>query len=458
MIRRRFLIVVLQLYSSASACGRQGPTDRNRIQRPRLCSNSSEAEPTLLALYRFWDTRHNEHVYTYGDGEPAAWRKNPAFNGEVLVGYIAVAPQPNAVRLYRVPTAEDDERHYFYVTKPGAQRRRTSSGLRRSRWYVWTRNPATAESQSTRASCRTTRTGVLRPGPDDRKEHAAGTLKQIGKQRKVVEAMFYVYPTAVQTTPPPAPKPPTTPPTEHAVRTLRGMGAQVIQDRGTITQVVFTERRATDEAIPYLKALPGLRTLDLNWNRVTNAVLEQTQGSWPDLEELGLDGTEVTDSGISRLEKATPRLQSLSLTGNRGVIDIGIARLTKLPLRQLHISKTQVTDAGLASVKELSTLEELYCGHRAITDVGVEHLKDMPNLRSLALGETSVTDTGLVHVSRLTKLEFLVLDGTAVTDAGLAHLKGLKSLKRLRLADTAVTPEGEAALKKAIPHGLAIER
>jgi hypothetical protein len=410
------------------------------------------AKPTLLALYRFWDTRHNEHVYTYGEGEPAAWRKNPAFNGEVLVGYIAVAPQPGAVKLYRAYCR--DQRHYFYLTKPTG-----ATDIERSEAfevYVWTQP---GDGRIAVHAC------FL---PDDKdayfdrdlanvKEYTAGTLKQIGKQRKVVEAMFYVYPTAVQTTPPSVPKPPATPPAEQAVQTLRGMGAQVIQDRGTVTQVVFTGRTATDEAIPYLKALPGLRTLDLNWNRVTNAVLEQTQGSWPDLEELGLDGTEVTDSGIARLEKATPRLQSLSLTGNRGVTDIGIARLTKLPLRQLHVSKTRMTDAGLASVKELTALEELYCGHQAITDVGVEHLKDMPNLRSLALGETSVTDAGLVHVARLTKLEFLVLDGTAVTDAGMVHLKGLTALKRLRLADTAVTATGEAVLKKAIP-GLMIER
>ena len=115
---------------------------------------------------------------------------------------------------------------------------------------------------------------------------------------------------------------------------------------------------------PHLKALSGLRTLDLNWNPVTDAVLEQTQVV-AELEELGLDGTRVTVREIALLEKSTPRL-ILSLTGNDGVTDKGLARITKLPLRQLHVEQNADDGRGLASVKELTALEELYCGHRAV--------------------------------------------------------------------------------------------
>jgi hypothetical protein len=44
-----------------------------------------------------------------------------------------------------------------------------------------------------------------------------------------------------------------------------------------------------------------------------------------------------------------------------------------------------------------------------------------------------VTDAGLAHLARLTSLQTLVLSETQVTDAGLAHLAGLKSLQSLNL-------------------------
>jgi hypothetical protein len=35
-----------------------------------------QEEPQRVALYCFYDNKLHEHVYTYGDGELAAWRKN----------------------------------------------------------------------------------------------------------------------------------------------------------------------------------------------------------------------------------------------------------------------------------------------------------------------------------------------------------------------------------------------
>ncbi len=162
----------------AGACDRKtSPTEADPTPAP--APTPTPAKPTLLALYRFWDTRHNEHVYTYGEGEPAAWRKNPAFNGEVLIGYIAVAPQPGASRLYRAYCR--DQRHYFYLTTPAGAT--DIERIEAFEVYVW---PQPGDGRVAIHACSL---------PDDKdsyfdrdlanvKEYAAGTLKQIGKPHK----------------------------------------------------------------------------------------------------------------------------------------------------------------------------------------------------------------------------------------------------------------------------------
>jgi hypothetical protein len=73
-------------------------------------------QPELVALYRFYDKRLREHVYTYGDGEPADWRRNPDMQGETVIGYATIAQVPGTTRLWRA--IRGDGRHYFYLQAP----------------------------------------------------------------------------------------------------------------------------------------------------------------------------------------------------------------------------------------------------------------------------------------------------------------------------------------------------
>ena len=65
---------------------------------------------------------------------------------------------------------------------------------------------------------------------------------------------------------------------------------------------------------------------------------------------------------------------------------------------------------------------------------------------------TQVTDAGLVHLKGLSSLNWLDLDGTQLTDAGLIDLKGLSSLERLDLHQTQVTEGGVQELQQALPN------
>jgi hypothetical protein len=66
--------------------------------------------------------------------------------------------------------------------------------------------------------------------------------------------------------------------------------------------------------------------------------------------------------------------------------------------------------------------------------------------------DTEVTDAGLAHLQGLASLQGLDLSNTQVTDAGLAHLQQLKSIRWLFLRNTEVTDAGVAKLRNALPN------
>jgi hypothetical protein len=84
-----------------------------------------------------------------------------------------------------------------------------------------------------------------------------------------------------------------------------------------------------------------------------------------------------------------------------------------------------------------------------ITDAGLAVLAKMPNLEHVDLRGTAVGDQGVRALAGLDKLETLGLYGTGVTDAGLEPLRGLPALRRLYVGGTKVTAQGLEALRQA---------
>jgi hypothetical protein len=88
----------------------------------------------------------------------------------------------------------------------------------------------------------------------------------------------------------------------------------------------------------------------------------------------------------------------------------------------LDLRGTQVTDAGLAHLRNAKKLESLYLS-AAITDAGMSHLSGLTNLRRLSLMDTKVTDTGLEQLKGLSQLEAAYLKGSKVTEEGVERLQ-----------------------------------
>jgi hypothetical protein len=125
---------------------------------------------------------------------------------------------------------------------------------------------------------------------------------------------------------------------------------------------------------------------------------------------------------VSELPKESFALANIWLGQNQKVTDRDLSRFKDCQgLWLLDLTGTQVTDAGLAHVKEYE-LSELYLSNTSITDSGLAHLKDCTKIRQIQISDTAVTDAGLSHLKRLNRMTALFLHRTKVTEAGVRQL------------------------------------
>ncbi len=113
---------------------------------------------------------------------------------------------------------------------------------------------------------------------------------------------------------------------------------------------------------------------------------------------------------------------------------------------------TNINDAAIAPLKDVTSLTDLNLAGTKITDAGLAAVAALTNLTRLHLELTPITDAGLAHLKKLSNLNYLNLYGTAVTDPGLENLKGLRNLRHLYLWQTKVTDAGAKNLTAALPN------
>ena len=112
-------------------------------------------------------------------------------------------------------------------------------------------------------------------------------------------------------------------------------------------------------------------------------------------------------------------------------------------------------DHDLADLKEYSHLKHVNLVGAQVTDDGLAHLKEFPALERLELSD-GITDAGLAHLSGLPTLASLDLFGTDATDAGLQHLRQIPTLRKLRVNESRIGQEALRDLVAAVP-GLVIQ-
>jgi internalin A len=199
-----------------------------------------------------------------------------------------------------------------------------------------------------------------------------------------------------------------------------------------------------------LRRLETLRISGKHDSRITDAAMEHIT-ELPNLKELSLPVAEITDLGVARL-RALPQLRVLSLAYCRHVSDVGIGTLRELSsLTELDLSRTPITSDALKHLKELRSLHSLSLSSTLIDDEGLEHLSALSSLRSLALNNTEVTDIGISSLSQLQQITHLDVGLTRITDEAIATISLFDKLDTLDVHETRVTDVGLGLAVRSLP-------
>lgn len=282
---------------------------------------------------------------------------------------------------------------------------------------------------------------------------------------------------------------------EAEVKALEAEGATLVRnDAGNVTEVKLgvdgnddnlvhlkglpalirveaSVRGVTDAGMVHLAGLPTVRTLVLELSSVTDAGMADL-AKMPALEDIQLKRCDLTSKGYEELAKikTLKRIRAPQTNFNDDCI-AAIKDMTQLELLDLQ-DCNQVTEAGLAPLKNFTKLKSLRIYGPTITDTVMTYIADAKNLASLSLeqsavgvdgmktigtlsklkelklyGASNVTDDALAQIADLKDLEILELRSTTTTSGGMKHLAGLSKLKVLDLSETAnIGNDGIAAL------------
>jgi internalin A len=229
-----------------------------------------------------------------------------------------------------------------------------------------------------------------------------------------------------------------------------------------LRELALAGTEVTDAGLKCLELWPDLEVLDLRCPKISDAGTAHIQ-ELTKLRTLSL-GSEASDATLAYLEGLT-NLEELYLYHphvNRPgipmadypeITDAGLKHLSRLHrLRILDMEHVAVTGTGFDDLRG-TNLQRLVLSKTLINDEGLRHLHGLPKLQEFILSGKSVqvTDAGLAPLKDLRNLRVLGLRGTQITDAGLRHLKGLTSLQRLDIAETKVTKAGVDDLQHALP-------
>ena len=109
-------------------------------------------------------------------------------------------------------------------------------------------------------------------------------------------------------------------------------------------------------------------------------------------------------------------------------------------------------DAGLAKIAPVAEhLRDVDLSRTGVTDGGLAVLGKAVGVRQLRLDNTQIGSSGIAMLRPMQKLEVLNLYGTAIDDQAIDSLATLGGLRRLYIAQTKISLEGQQKLARALP-------
>lgn len=175
--------------------------------------------------------------------------------------------------------------------------------------------------------------------------------------------------------------------------------------------------------------------------RSSNASLERDADG--QVVAMSFFGDGVTDADLQKVA-AHGKLSRLTLQQCSQISDDGLAVLKDAhELAELELIRVPVTDAGFEHLKSSRSLAELLVGHAPITGAGLRHLENVPIVR-LSIHSRTVTGEGLRALLSLSSLKEIELNCPEIS---LGQLPSLVSLEELESVVANGTPIGSGGLE-----------
>lgn len=209
-----------------------------------------------------------------------------------------------------------------------------------------------------------------------------------------------------------------------------------------LTTVRLSGTAISDAGLSQLTKLAKLSEITLKDTPISDAGLAKLS-DLKQLRSLDVRGTRVTPAGVAELRKRLPNVfieaspPKVKLTPEQG-----LAELKKLGGILVHYDDRL---PGNPVIMIDAT------NHQQIRDEWTRFFGSFPHLRQVGLSGTSLTDAGLDGLADIAGLESLYLAETKITDAGLTKLSGCKNLRYLDVEGTQVTAAGIAELRRTLP-------
>lgn len=262
--------------------------------------------------------------------------------------------------------------------------------------------------------------------------------------------------------------------TDADLTQLAGMSPQNEQ----VTELSLRGAAITKDGLAQLAKLPALRAVDLSgctlfgpdWAAlsaatqlevliVENAALDDNSisaiGALVNLKQLNLSRTNVTDAGFRHLVTLS-KLESINCIGmpiNGGGFLAFSNKNAKSPLKEIYVTNTAFGTYGLEHINGIDSLEVFVAGAAGIPEAGLKALRNSKHMRILHLSKNPISDQAVTPIlTGMDELEELDLsDVNLVSDFTLSKLKNHKALKKVVVNSTACTTAGVQELKQSLP-------
>ena len=203
----------------------------------------------------------------------------------------------------------------------------------------------------------------------------------------------------------------------------------------------------TGGGLQTLGALTNLTKLKLSNGKIDSGGLVNLSEA-KSLKDLDVSATMVDNKVVSALESIA-ELETLSLRGTRVTPDVGASLSRLRRLKSIDLSNTSADDTTVAAIAALP-LENVNLAKTRITNVSVQALLKVPSLTELHVALTQVNGAAFSGISR-SKVKVLGVSGTPFGIEGFAALKGSRSLEEIHAHSAGLVQHKAANVFKTMP-------